>query len=96
MESDTIVIKAPAGTKARWVAPQPHAGAGMTHAQFDALAELLRLRGGPATDAARLVLVDGLSAPDAAALVGMSRTAVYNAVARCRLGVELAQRVFYR
>lgn len=65
----------------------------MTPPQFDALAELLHLRGGPATDAARLVLVEGLSAPDAAVRVGMSRTAVYNAVARCRWGMELAGKV---
>lgn len=38
----------------------------MTSTQFDALAQLLRLRAGPQQAAARLVLVDGLAPADAA------------------------------
>ncbi len=63
----------------------------MTPTQFDALAELLRLRGGPATDAARLMLVYGLTAIQAAERAGVSRTAASNAAARCRRGLELAR-----
>jgi DNA-directed RNA polymerase specialized sigma24 family protein len=65
----------------------------MTADQFAALSELLRLRGGPATDAARLVLVDGLSAAEAAQRAGVSRTAATNAVTRCRRGLVLVGRV---
>jgi len=64
----------------------------MTTAQFQALAELLRLRGGPATDAARLVLVDGLTVTEAAQRAGVSSSGVSNALARCRRGMELARR----
>lgn len=65
----------------------------MNPTQFDALADLLRLRGGPATDAARLVMVDGLTAIQAAERAGVSRTAASNAAARCRKGLELARLV---
>lgn len=65
----------------------------MTSEQFEALAELLRLRGGPATEAARLVLVDGLTVTGAADRTGLSQPGVSNSLARCRRGLELAHRV---
>jgi len=65
----------------------------MTSDQFAALTELLCLRGGPATEAARLVLVDGLTAIEAAQQAGCSRQSATNAVTRCRRGLELARRV---
>lgn len=64
----------------------------MTDAQFSALAELLRLRGGDAQEAARLVLVEGLTPSDAARRTDASLQAVSNAVSRCRTGLELAKR----
>ena len=68
----------------------------MTPAQFDALVKLLGLHGGPATEAARLVLVDGLTAIEAAQQAGCSRTSTANSVARCRRGLELARAVVER
>lgn len=65
----------------------------MTADQFDALAELLRLRQSASREAARLVLVDGLSVGDAAARTGISSPAVSNALASCQRGIELARRV---
>ena len=65
----------------------------MTPTQFAALAELLRLQGGPAQEAARLVLVDGLSVPDAARQVGMSYQLAYLAVRRAKAGLALARKV---
>lgn len=59
--------------------------------QFSALATLLRLRAGPAREAARLVLVDGLRPADAAALAGCSAQSVANTLAACRAGLELAR-----
>lgn len=64
----------------------------MTGEQFDALAQLLRLRAGPASAAARLVLVDGLRPAQAAARAGCSPQSVSNALATCRRGIELARR----
>lgn len=63
----------------------------MTADQFAALAELLRLRGGPAQESARLVLVDGLTPSEAARRVGLQPSAVSNALTRCRTGLRLAQ-----
>lgn len=65
----------------------------MTDVQFEALAQLLRLRGGQAQEAARLVLVDGLSPVAAAAKLGMSYNAAYQAVSRAQRGLDLARRV---
>ena len=65
----------------------------MTPEQFDALAELLRLRGGASQDAARLVLVEGLAPAEAARATGISAQAVGNALASCRRGQELAKLV---
>lgn len=65
----------------------------MTHDQFAALAELLRLRAGPAQEVARLVLVGGVSVPEAARAVGLRYPLAYTAVVRARRGLALAQRV---
>lgn len=64
----------------------------MTGEQFEALAQLLRLRAGPASAAARLVLVDGLRPAQAAACAGCSPQSVSNTLAVCRRGIELARR----
>lgn len=63
----------------------------MTELQFSALAQLLRLRPGPAQDAARLVVVQGTPTPDAARQVGMSYVAAHRAVKRVKDGLDLAK-----
>lgn len=63
----------------------------MTADQFTALAELLRLRAGPAEQVASLVLVDGLSVPEAARSAGLEYTAAHKAVKRAQRGLELAR-----
>lgn len=63
----------------------------MTNVQFAVLAQLLRLRTGPAQDAARMVLVDGASQADAARATGLTQQAVHNAVKRVQAGLELAR-----
>lgn len=65
----------------------------MTGEQFAALAELLRLRGGASQEAARLVLVEGLAPAEAARRAGTTPQAASNALASCRRGLDLAQRV---
>ena len=52
--------------------------------KFDALARLIRMRGGAAQGAARLVLVDGMRPADAARATGITLQSVCNAVARVR------------
>lgn len=64
----------------------------ITEEQFGALAELLRLRAGPAEQASFLVLVDGRSVGDAARECGLSYRAAFQAVKRCREGLDLARR----
>ena len=63
----------------------------MTADQFAALAELLRLRDGPAQEAARLVLVDGLKPADAARATKVTPQAAGQAVKRARAALKLAQ-----
>lgn len=63
----------------------------MTPTQFDALAQLLRLRAGPQQAAARLVLVDGLAPADAARLAGVSPSALGNTLRACSRGLTLAR-----
>lgn len=63
----------------------------MTCEQFNALAQLLRLRAGPAREAARLVLVDGHRPAEAARLAGCTPQAASNTLSRCRRGLALAQ-----
>lgn len=65
----------------------------MTPDQFAALADLLRLRGSPSQEAARLVLVEGLTPAEASRRAGTTPQATSNALASCRRGIELAQRV---
>jgi hypothetical protein len=54
----------------------------MSPQKFDALARLIRMRGGAAQAAARLVLVNGLRPADAAREAGVTPQSVCNAVAR--------------
>ena len=63
----------------------------MTPAQFDALAALIHLRQSASRDAARLVLVDGLSVLDAASRCGISVQGANQAVLRCRRALDLAR-----
>ena len=63
----------------------------MTNSQFAALAQLLRLRTGPAQDAARMVLVEGVSQAAAARATGLTPQAVHNAVKRVQAGQALAR-----
>lgn len=65
----------------------------MTLDQFAALANLLRLRDGPAQDVARMVMVDGLTVSEAARATGVSLQAASNSAQRCRRGLELARTV---
>lgn len=65
----------------------------MTPKQFDALATLLRMRPGSTRDAARAVMVKGLSVADAAREVGTPYVQAYKAVQRARKGLELVQRI---
>lgn len=63
----------------------------MTPDQFDALATLISLRQSDSRDAARLVLVDGLSVIEAAAHVGISQQGANQSVIRCRRALDLAR-----
>lgn len=64
----------------------------LTRPQFEALAELLRLReGSSAQQVAALVLVEGLEVGEAARRCNASYNAAHQAVKRCRRGLELAQ-----
>lgn len=64
----------------------------MTPAQFDALATLLRLQpASPSREAARLVLVEGLTGVEAARRLGLTQPAVSKAVSSCRRGMGLAR-----
>lgn len=63
----------------------------MTAQQFDALAELLRLRGGPSQEVARLVLVDGLSVPEASRATNLDLRLAHRAVKNARAGLTLAR-----
>jgi hypothetical protein len=56
----------------------------MTPERFAALSRLIRMRGGAAQDAARLVLVRGMRPVDAARETGVTPQSVCNAVARVR------------
>lgn len=65
----------------------------MTPDQFTALSTLMGLRAGPAQDAARLVLVDGLTKAEAARQAGCAPQSADQAVRRCRRVIELARQV---
>jgi flagellar biosynthesis GTPase FlhF len=62
----------------------------MTEQQFDALAKLNRMRNGPAREACRMVLVDGMGVPDAARAVGMEYRVAHQAVTRAKAAYALA------
>ena len=62
----------------------------MTHRQFDAIVKLTSARGA-SKNAARLVLVEGLSQVQAAESVGISPAGVCNAVQRLRAAMVLAR-----
>jgi DNA-directed RNA polymerase specialized sigma24 family protein len=63
----------------------------MTAQQFDALAELIRMRPGPSREAARLVLVDGAPLKLAASAAGITVGGTSNAVQRVRRALGLAK-----
>lgn len=64
----------------------------MTPDQFDALAQLLRLRADSTRrELARLVLVDGLSNAEAAARLGARPQDVYQALRSARAGMALIE-----
>lgn len=65
----------------------------MTSDQFAALATLMGLRTGPAQDAARLVLVGGLSKAEAARQAGCAPQSADQAVQRCQRVIGLARQV---
>lgn len=65
----------------------------MTPAEFTALAELVKLRGGASEAAARLVLVDEASHATAMLATGLTWSGVGNAVARCNRVLALARKV---
>ena len=62
----------------------------MTPAQFEAISRIMR-RPGPARDAARLVLVDGMRVTDAARTTGVAQPSVSRAVKSAREAMELAK-----
>jgi len=66
----------------------------VTNEQFGALADLLRLRTGPAKECARLVLVEAMPTADAARATGISYNAAHQAVKRARTGLELARKAW--
>ena len=61
----------------------------MSPQRFDIIARLIRMRGGPAQDAARLVLVHDLRPSDAARAKHISVQSVTNAVRRVKRADEL-------
>lgn len=63
----------------------------MTNEQFAALAELARLPSGPTREAARMVLVDGLRASDAAATAGCLPQSLSRTLRLCRRAHDLAK-----
>ena len=65
----------------------------MTADQFAALSALMGLRAGPAQDAARLVLVEGLTKAEAARRAGCAPQSADQAVRRCQRAIKLAQQV---
>jgi len=61
----------------------------MTPERFATIARLIRMRGGRAQEAARLVLVAGMRPADAARATGLTPQGVCNAVARVRRADDL-------
>lgn len=65
----------------------------MNSVQFDALSRLLRLREGPARNAARLILVEKQSVNNAARLAGCSNQSASNTHQRCLAGLRLIRNI---
>lgn len=65
----------------------------LTPSSFNALAQLIRLRSGPASLAAGLVLTEDMRPADAARVVDCAPQSVHNTLAACRRGVDLARQV---
>lgn len=65
----------------------------LTPASFAALAQLLRLRPGPASLAASLVMTEGMRPADAARTAGCSADSANQSLAACRRGIELVEQV---
>lgn len=63
----------------------------MTNEQFNAIAELIRMRNGASQKAAKLVLVNGLDNQSAAKKAKLTLGGVSNAVNRCKRALELAK-----
>lgn len=63
----------------------------MTQSQLDAMVALAGMRSATSLQAVELVLVHGYRPADAARVVGLSRAAVGNALARLRLALALAR-----
>lgn len=63
----------------------------MTTEQFNALAQLCKLRQSASREAARLVLVDSLPLGDAAAQVGITLQGASQAALTLRRGMDLAR-----
>ena len=65
----------------------------MTEEQFDAMAQLMRLRkGSRARATAHLVLVAGMSTPEASRVAGLDYPTAHQAVKRVRAGLVLARK----
>jgi hypothetical protein len=62
----------------------------MTEAQFQALAQLLRLRQGSTREAVRLHMVAGLTVPNAARVAGVKYQLALKATKRAKNGHKLA------
>lgn len=62
----------------------------MTTDQLAAIAQLIRMRDGASLEAARLVLIDGITGAEAARRLGISPAGVSNAVQRVRAAHALA------
>jgi hypothetical protein len=61
----------------------------MTHSEFEALAQLLRLRDGTAKEAIRLHVMDGMTAPNIARALGMKYNLALVATYRIRDSLAL-------
>jgi hypothetical protein len=62
----------------------------MNNAQFSALAQLLRMRGGASQEVARLVLVDGKTVVQASKTTGLDLRLAHRSVKNARAGLALA------
>lgn len=65
----------------------------MNNDQFDKLSELIDSDGGPGAQGARLVLVEGVKAKEAAEVVGVTFQSVYKSVRRFKKAFELSKAV---